>query len=127
VEVVLPAAIIAGIATAVIAAVYIGVTATPGDIPVELQEAREKGQLAMPSNATMAEGASGSMSTSKSRTAGEIIGQEKKGAINREFPEEWREATEEEIEKAAKRGDKSAQKAKKLLKDKRFDKKDNRK
>jgi len=82
VEVVLPAAIIAGIATAVIAAVYIGVTATPGDIPVELQEAREKGQLAMPSNATMAEGASGSMSTSKSRTAGEIIGQEKKGAIN---------------------------------------------
>ena len=52
VEVVLPAAIIAGIETVVIATVYIGVTATPSDIPVGLQEARKKGQLAMPGNAT---------------------------------------------------------------------------
>lgn len=73
------------------------------------------------------EGTSEAISESKSRTAGEIIGQEKKGAINREFPAEWRDATEQEIEDAAKQGDKSAQKAKKLLKDKRFDKKDNRK
>ena len=52
VEVVLPAAIIAGIATVVIATVYIGATATLSDIPVGLQEARKKGQLAMPGNAT---------------------------------------------------------------------------
>ena len=55
VEVVLPAAIIAGIETVVIATVYIGVTATPSDIPVGLQEARKKGQLAMPGNATKPE------------------------------------------------------------------------
>jgi len=55
VEVVLPAAIIAGIKTVVIATVYIGVTATPSDIPVGLQEARKKGQLAMPGNATKPE------------------------------------------------------------------------
>eukprot|EP01012_Entosiphon_sulcatum_P009528 TRINITY_DN15383_c0_g1_i1.p2 TRINITY_DN15383_c0_g1~~TRINITY_DN15383_c0_g1_i1.p2 ORF type:complete len:107 (-),score=28.59 TRINITY_DN15383_c0_g1_i1:62-355(-) len=56
------------------------------------------------------------------KTAGDIIGETKKGSINREFPEEWRNKTPEEIEKAAKSGDKSAQKAKKLLNDKRFDK-----
>ena len=61
------------------------------------------------------------------QTAGEIISKEKKGAINREFPSQWRDATLDEIDKAAKKGDKSAQKAKKLLNDKRFDKEDNRK
>ena len=63
----------------------------------------------------------------KDKTAGDIISERKKGKINQEFPAEWRDATMDEIEQAAKRGDKSAQKAKKLLKDKRFDKKDNRK
>ena len=61
------------------------------------------------------------------QTAGEIISRDKKGAINREFPAQWRDSTLAEIERAAKRGDKSAQKAKKLLEDKRFDKTDNRK
>ena len=61
------------------------------------------------------------------QTAGDIISREKKGAINREFPAEWKDATLNEIDKEAKKGNKSAQKAKKLLKDKRFDKKDNRK
>ncbi len=61
------------------------------------------------------------------KKANEIIAEEKKGGINREFPDEWRNSTLEEIERAARRGDKSAQKAKKLLNDKRFDKKDNRK
>lgn len=59
--------------------------------------------------------------------AQDIIAKEKKGAINQEFPKEWRDSTLDEIEKAAKQGNKSAQKAKKLLNDKRFDKGDNRK
>ena len=66
-------------------------------------------------------------SVTQSKKARDIIQEKKKGAINREFPSEWLDSTEEEIERAAKRGDKSAQKAKKLLKDKRFDKGDNRK
>ena len=61
------------------------------------------------------------------KTADEIISSEKKGAINREFPNEWRNSTLKEIEQAAKGGNKTAQKAKKLLLDKRFDKLDNRK
>jgi hypothetical protein len=57
-----------------------------------------------------------------SRTAGEIISEEKKGLINREFPDEWRDKTYGEIDKAAKSGDQTAHKAKKLLNDHRFDK-----
>jgi hypothetical protein len=56
------------------------------------------------------------------QTAKNIIAGEKKGSINREFPKEWLNKTYEEISKAAKAGDKSAKKAKKLLDDKRFDK-----
>jgi hypothetical protein len=59
------------------------------------------------------------------RTAGEIISKDKKGSINREFPKEWRDKTLGEIERAAKQGNKSAQKAKKLLGDKDFDKSSN--
>ena len=55
------------------------------------------------------------------------IAKNKKGAINREFPKQWIDKTLGEIDKAAKSGDKTAQKAKKLLGDKRFDKEDNRK
>jgi len=54
--------------------------------------------------------------------ANDIIGNEKKGSINREFPSEWRDKTYGEIKDAAKEGDRTAQKAKKLLDDKRFDK-----
>jgi RHS repeat-associated protein len=82
-----------------------------------------RAQIAM---ARVAERANGIIDYS-GRTAGEVIQDKKKGAINREFPSEWLDSTEEEIEKAAKAGNKSAQKAKKLLRDKRFDKKDNRK
>ncbi|WP_138752825.1 RHS repeat domain-containing protein [Paenibacillus sinopodophylli] len=60
-------------------------------------------------------------------TAREIITKTKKGAINKEFPSQWVDKTMEEIERAAKQGDKDAKKAKKLLTDKRFDKTDNRK
>jgi RHS repeat-associated protein len=59
--------------------------------------------------------------------ARDIIAKEKKGAINREFPKEWEDKTLDEIDEAARMGDKSAQKAKKLLNDHRFDKNDNRK
>lgn len=61
------------------------------------------------------------------QTAQDIIINEKKGAINSEFPKEWLDKTLDEIEKAARAGDSSARKAKKLLNDKRFDKGDNRK
>jgi hypothetical protein len=57
-----------------------------------------------------------------SKTAGEIISEEKRGEINREFPSELRERTYDEISKAAKSGDRAARKAKKLLDDHRFDK-----
>ncbi|CAF1135356.1 unnamed protein product [Adineta ricciae] len=56
------------------------------------------------------------------KTAEQIIGEKKKGSIRQEFPGQWLGATVEEIEKAAKSGDASARKAKKLLTDKRFDK-----
>ncbi len=56
------------------------------------------------------------------KTARDIIGEKKQGSINREFPGEWLDKTLEDIEKAAKSGDASAIKAKKLLGGKRFDK-----
>jgi RHS repeat-associated protein len=61
------------------------------------------------------------------QTAEQIISNSKKGSINREFPKEWLGKTYKEITDAAKQGDKSAQKAKKLLDDKRFDKDSKRK
>jgi len=45
-----------------------------------------------------------------------------KGSINREFPSEWCGKTLEAIKAAARAGDKTAQKAWKLLNDKRFQK-----
>ncbi|CAF0790011.1 unnamed protein product [Adineta steineri] len=56
------------------------------------------------------------------KTAEEVIGEKKKGSIKQEFPGEWLGKTVEDIEKAAKSGDATARKAKKLLTDKRFDK-----
>ena len=56
------------------------------------------------------------------KTAQEIISETKKGSINQEFPGEWLDKTLEKIEEAAKKGDASARKAKKLLNDKRFNK-----
>ena len=59
------------------------------------------------------------------KTADEIISEEKKGSIRKKFPSEWLDKTKKEIEKAAKKGDKSAQTAKKLLQDKDFNKTSN--
>lgn len=61
------------------------------------------------------------------RTARQIIQDEKKSRILRVFPAKWLNSTYDEILKAAKEGDPSAQVAKKLLDDGRFDKEDNRK
>lgn len=44
----------------------------------------------------------------------------KKGSIFREFPREWLNRRWSELERAARVGDKSARKAKKLLTDRRF-------
>lgn len=55
-------------------------------------------------------------------TAGEIISKGKRGSINRVFPEEMRGKTMEEITELARKGNRTAQTAKKLLTDKRFDK-----
>ena len=52
----------------------------------------------------------------------DIIGQECRGHILREFPSQWLNRTLEEILEAAKQGDRSAQKATKLLKSGRFNK-----
>ena len=80
-----------------------------------------------PASSTLSGSINQSTKVQGNSTANDIIGKNKKGAINREFPDEWRGETYDDIVKAAKRGDKSAQKAKKLLEDKRFDKGDNRK
>ena len=60
-------------------------------------------------------------------TPEEIIKREKKDSIRQVFPGQWLGKPLREIEAAAKKGDASARTAKKLLKDKRFDKNDNRK
>jgi len=60
-------------------------------------------------------------------TPEEIIEKNKKGSVYNEFPGQWLGKPLREIEEAARKGDSSAKKAKKLLKDKRFDKDDNRK
>ena len=59
--------------------------------------------------------------------AQDVIGKYKKGAINKEFPGSMKNKTVKEIEDLAKKGNKDAKKAKKLLTDKRFNKGDNRK
>lgn len=69
----------------------------------------------------------GTAVVASSITAKEAIGKYKKGAINREFPTNMYDKTLKEIDKLAKKGNKDAKKAKKLLTDKRFDKTDNRK
>jgi len=56
------------------------------------------------------------------RTASQIISEFKKGSIRQEFPAEYMEKSQLEIEEDASRGIKSAQKAKKLLTDGRFNK-----
>jgi len=52
--------------------------------------------------------------------AGDFIGKQCKGSINREFPNEMRDKTLKEIYDLAKKGSKVARKAKKLLNDNRF-------
>ena len=56
----------------------------------------------------------------KEKTADEIISESQKGRVRREFPSEWLNKTKAEIEKAAKKGDKVAKKARKLLRDNDF-------
>ena len=60
-------------------------------------------------------------------TPEEIIEKDKKGSVYNEFPGQWLGKPLREIEEAARNGDSAAKKAKKLLKNKRFDKNDNRK
>ncbi|MCI0378624.1 MAG: hypothetical protein L0215_13525 [Gemmataceae bacterium] len=54
--------------------------------------------------------------------ARDIIAKECEAGVLREFPAQWLDQTSEAISKAAKQGDRAAQKAKKLLSDKRFKK-----
>jgi len=54
--------------------------------------------------------------------AGDWISKQCKGGINREFPDQFRNDTLEDIKNAAKAGDKAAKKAWKLLNDSRFKK-----
>lgn len=55
-------------------------------------------------------------------TANEIISKKKRGSIRKEFPSEYLDKTLNEIENDAKAGNAKARTAKKLLKEKRFDK-----
>jgi hypothetical protein len=55
-------------------------------------------------------------------TAGEIISREKKGSINRVFPGQFNGRTLSEIKELAKKGDRAAKTAMKLLTDSRFNK-----
>jgi hypothetical protein len=54
--------------------------------------------------------------------ARDIISRECEATILREFPSQWLDQTLESIIDAAKQGDRTAQKAKKLLVDRRFKK-----
>lgn len=54
--------------------------------------------------------------------AGDIIAKECEAGILREFPSQWLDQSLEAINRAAKLGDRTAQKAKKLLNDQRFKK-----
>ena len=56
------------------------------------------------------------------KTAEQIISEECKGSINREFPSEMKDKKLKEIRKIDKKGNKVAKKALKLLNDKRFKK-----
>jgi RHS repeat-associated protein len=56
------------------------------------------------------------------RLAQDIIANDRKGSINREFPDEYRNETLRDIENAAKKGKQAAKKALKLLRDGRFKK-----
>jgi hypothetical protein len=58
----------------------------------------------------------------RERTAGEIMSAEKKGSINRVFPEQMRNKTLTDINRLAKTGDRVAQTARKLLTDNRYNK-----
>lgn len=64
----------------------------------------------------------GAVFNDDTRTASDVIAKEKKGSVRKEFPGELLDKTVEEIKKLAKEGSKAAQKAKKLLTDRRFDK-----
>lgn len=52
----------------------------------------------------------------------QVISESKKGNINQEFPSEYKNKTINEILSDAKKGNKAARTAKKLLFEKRFDK-----
>jgi RHS repeat-associated protein len=56
------------------------------------------------------------------RTAQQVISQECRGSINKEFPSQFLENTLKEIKQIVKAGDKAARKAMKLLNDNRFKK-----
>jgi len=56
------------------------------------------------------------------KTASEIIAEECEAGILREFPSQWMDKKLTDISHAAKKGDRSAIKAKKLLNDRRFKK-----
>jgi|GEM_PF-4717796 len=60
-------------------------------------------------------------------TGRQIIEAYKKGSIMRKFPSQFLEKTIEEIDESAKKGERDARTAMKLLTDSRFDKDDNRK
>ena len=76
------------------------------------------------SNVLFSQGDKPTASASEERepTAGEVIAKQKKGSINRVFPEQFRSKTLSEIDKLARQGDKAAKTARKLLTDSRFNK-----
>ena len=82
----------------------------------------EKLASALFSGTSDGQNASTAGESSREPTAGDIIAKSKKGGINRVFPEEMRSRTLAEIRALAQKGNRTAQTAKKLLTDKRFNK-----
>jgi len=113
-----------------VAALPTGELAAPVTVTLGAAEGAGLGGVAGPAvgaavtNVLFSQKASPGASAGEERepTAGEIIAKQKRGSINREFPEQFRSKTAGEIDKLAKTGDKYARKAWKLLRDKRFDK-----
>ena len=119
-----------GTALTALATGGVGVVAAPGEIAAGTALGAAVGHVvgevvsfAMSSSGKGASGGSGGQAEpGRDRTAADIISAEKRGAINRVFPEQFRNSTLDQIRGLAQQGDRAAKTALKLLTDSRFNK-----
>jgi RHS repeat-associated protein len=102
-----------------VATIATTVAVTPGTPEAFAQSVMDFGDSVSQSMGKIEQGLSGLLIQYRyrgdPRKAQDIIGQEKKGSINQEFPSEMLGKTSDEINELARQGEKAAQKAQKLL------------